>query len=181
MSRYDKVVPKNGVYRASLAANFPPQLVEHAVAVGHDENGRLVVGAGDSGIKGVLVLTKAYPAGKRVDPMTNGEIVEFGPNDHTVSQDAGTAVAGVDLGDPGTNYYGHADGTVDDTPGTDGVYLGHTVEGQRLVVRVNAAPAGEGAGATDTQISTLTTALEDKADASALTALADRVTALENA
>jgi hypothetical protein len=142
MSRYDKVVPKNGVYRASLAAAFPAHLVEHAVAVGHDENGRLVVGKGQSGVKGVLVLTKAYPAGKRVDPMTSGEIVEFGPNDHIEDPDTdtGTAVAGVDLGDPGTNYYGHDDGTVTATAGTDGVYVGHTVEGQRLVVRVSNDP-----------------------------------------
>ncbi|QGJ90052.1 hypothetical protein HWC80_gp011 [Mycobacterium phage Indlulamithi] len=130
MSRYDKINPKNGSYRASLAADLPPALVEHTVAVGHDANGRLVVGAGQTGVKAILILTKAYKAGYRCDPMVSGEVVEFGPND-------GTAEAGVDFAEPGTNYFGHADGTVTATKGADGVYVGHTVDnGQRLIVRV---------------------------------------------
>jgi hypothetical protein len=129
MSRYDKYDPKNGGYRASLAVDFPANRVEHCVAVGHDSQGRLVIGNGTSGVKGVLVLTKVYKAGKRVDPMTSGEIVEFGPSD------AGK-VAGVDFGAAGTTYYGHNDGTVTATKGADGVQVGHTVEAQRLIVRV---------------------------------------------
>lgn len=131
MSRYDKVNPKNGSYRANLAADFDAGDVEHCIGVGHDANGRLVKGKGQTGIKAVLVLTKAYKAGYRCDPMQSGEIVEFGP-----STDG--KVAGVDLGEPGTNYYAHDDGTVDDERGTDGVYVGHTVENQRLIVRVAA-------------------------------------------
>ena len=129
MARYDKYDPKVGGYRATLAADFDPDNLEKCLAVGHNATGQLVIGAGDSGVKGVLVLTKALKAGKRVDPMTRGEIVEFGPSD--VGSEPG-----VDFGEPGTDYYGHDDGTVDATAGTDGVYVGHTVEGQRLIVNV---------------------------------------------
>jgi hypothetical protein len=131
MARYDKVVPKGGSYRASLAVDFLPANIEKLLAVGHDANGRLVIGNGTSGIKGVLVLTKAYKAGKRVDPMVFGEIVEFGPS-------TAGKVPGVDFGVAGTTYYGHNDGTVDATKGADGVYVGHTVEPQRLYVNVQA-------------------------------------------
>lgn len=132
MSRYDKINPKNGSYRASLAADFPANKVEHCVGVGHDANGRLVIGAGVTGIKAVLILTKAYKAGYRCDPMVSGEIVEFGPSDTG-------KVAGVDFAEPGKNYFAHADGTVTATKSTDGVYVGHTVDnGQRLIVRVSA-------------------------------------------
>ena len=140
MSRYDKYDPKTGGYRGTLAADWLAADVEHAVAVGHDANGRVVKGAGVSGVKGVLVLTKAYKAGTRIDVMTDGDIVEFGPND-------GTAVAGVDFADPSENFYGHADGKVTNTQGADGVYIGHTVDkGTRCVVRVvpvAAIPAAE--------------------------------------
>lgn len=129
MARYDKYDPKNGGYRATLAADFDKENLEKALGVGHDANGRLVVGKGASGIKGVLVLTKAYQAGTRVDPMTSGEITEFGPSD-------GDNVPGTDFGTAGTNYYAHDDGTITDTKGSDGVYVGFTVEAQRLIVRV---------------------------------------------
>jgi hypothetical protein len=130
VSRYDKYDPKVGGYRAQLAANWPDSLVEHVVGVGHDAEGRLVVGSGVTGIKGVVVLTKARKAGEIVDVMTSGEIVEFGPND-------GTAEAGVDFGDPATDYFAAADGDVTDTGGVGAFYVGHTVSGQRLIVRFN--------------------------------------------
>lgn len=135
MSRYDKIDPKNGSYRANLAADFPPDLVESAVGVGHDANGRIVVGAGVTGVKAVLILTKAYKAGYRCDPMVSGEIVEFGPSSVATPKAAGF-VAGVDLGAPGTNYYAAADGSISSTGGAGAVYVGHTVENQRLIVRV---------------------------------------------
>jgi hypothetical protein len=137
MSRIDKTNPKVGSYRATLAAALPQHLVEQLVAVGHDANGRIEFGDGTSGITGVVCQTKVCPAGKRIDVHTDGEVVEFGPNDHTATADAGTAEPGVDLGDPGKAYYGHADGTVDDTVGEDGVYIGHTVDnGSRLILRL---------------------------------------------
>jgi hypothetical protein len=141
MSRIDKADPKVGNYRATLAADLPPQWVEHLVAVGHDTNGRIVAGAGTTGITGVICLTKVYKAGKRIDVHTAGEVVEFGPNDHTATGDAGTADAGVDLGDAGSAYYGHPNGTVTLTAGAGSVYIGHTVEPHRLILRVRPGAA----------------------------------------
>ena len=103
MSRYDKYDPKAGGYRAPLAANFDPTLVEKPIGVGHNANGAVVVGAGQSGIKGVLVLTMARKAGEIVDIMTNGEIVEFGPT---------SGVPGTDFGTAGTTYYSDGNGNI---------------------------------------------------------------------
>lgn len=131
MSRYDKYDPKVGGYRAPLAANFPEELVEHVVGVGHDSSGRVVIGAGANGkCKGVLVLTKARKAGEIVDVMTSGEIIEFGPSDEG-------SEAGVDFGTAGTDYYTNADGEVTDADDPGSFYVGHTVSGQRLIVRFN--------------------------------------------
>lgn len=131
MSRYDKYDPKNGGYRAPLAADFDPTDRERALGVGHDADGRVVVGAGESGVTGVLVLTKARKAGEIVDVMTSGEIIEFGPT---------TGEPGVDFGEAGTVYYAAANGDIaagdPAAPPAGGVRVGHTVRGQRLIVRV---------------------------------------------
>ncbi len=84
-----------------------------------DVNGRVVEGAGVSGIVGVLVTTKDLKVGDIIDVMTSGEIVEF---------------AGV----PGTVYTApSAGGAVDATaPGAGRVRIGYTVEGSRLIVRM---------------------------------------------
>jgi hypothetical protein len=42
----------------------------------------------------------------------------------------------VDFGVPGKNYYAHDDGSITATKGGDGIYIGHTVKGQRLIVDV---------------------------------------------
>lgn len=131
MSRYDKYDPKNGGYRAWLAADYDPDDVERLIGVGHDAQGRLVKGAGVTGITGVLILTKAEKAGTRVDPMTSGDVVEFGP---TVGE------PGVDFGQPGKVYYSNAAGEIDVAANpadlTGLVRVGHTERGSRLIVRV---------------------------------------------
>lgn len=133
MARYDKYDPKNGGYRAPLAADWDPANREKFLGVGHDANGRVVVGAGVTGITGVLVLTKARKAGEIIDVMTSGDVVEFGPSD------AGK-VPGVDFGLPGKVYYAAVSGIVTAgdpaAPPADSVRVGHTVTAQRLVVRV---------------------------------------------
>ena len=131
MARYDKYDPKAGGYRAPLAADFDPANLEKILGVGHDASGRVVIGSGASGLKGVLVLTKARKAGDIVDVMTDGEIVEFGPSD------AGK-VPGVDFGVAGTKYFSAGTGLVTSTGGAGAMYVGHTVEAQRLIVRVQA-------------------------------------------
>lgn len=47
-----------------------------------------------------------------------------------------TVVAGAITAVAGTNYYAHADGSVTATKGSDGVYVGHTAEKDRLIVNV---------------------------------------------
>ena len=128
MSRYDKYDPKVGGYRAPLAADWPANKVEHVVGVGHDNQGRVVIGAGVTGITGVVVLTKARKAGEIIDVMTSGEIIEFGPSD------AGK-VAGTDFGVAGTKYYSATNGEVTATSAVGKFYVGHTVSGKRLIVR----------------------------------------------
>lgn len=126
MARYDKYDPKVGGFRATLAADYASADVEKVFGVGLDANGRVVKGAGATGVVGVLVLTKARKAGEVVDVMTSGEIVEFGPT-------AGDP--GVDFGDAGTVYFSAANGAISDSGAEGSLRVGHTVEGQRLIVR----------------------------------------------
>lgn len=120
MARYDKYDPISGGFRAPLAAQLTGQAAPRVVSL--DVNGRVVVGAGNTGVKGVLCLPVTKPAGTVVDVMTDGEITDF----------AGVA---------GTNYRGvEATGVVEaGAAGVDQIYVGHTVEATRLVVRVGRA------------------------------------------
>lgn len=126
MGRYDKYDPKVGGFRAPLAADFEAANREKVYGVGLDSNGRVVIGAGQTGVLGLLVLTKARKAGEIVDVMTSGEIVDFGPT---------AGVPGTDHGAAGTVYYSAANGVVSSTNADGSLRVGHTVEGQRLVVR----------------------------------------------
>lgn len=128
MARYDKYEPYAGGYRALLAVDWLAANNEKAVGVGLNANGLVVVGAGTTGITGVLVLgsEKGKKAGAVVDTMTSGEIVEFG-------------------GEPGSVYFSDAAGVISKAPGgvvpAGGVRVGHTVEAHRLIVRVKAGAA----------------------------------------
>lgn len=114
--RIDKTDSAIGVFRAPLAANWAGSAT--AIGVGLDVNGRVVPGAGQTGVIGVLCKpSKAY-AGDQVDVLTSGEIVEAG------------LVAG-------TVYYAAAaDGVISTT--NTGKKIGYTVEANRIVVRVAA-------------------------------------------
>lgn len=119
MGRYDKYDPIAGGFRAPLAADRDTN--ETPIGVGLDANGRVVAGAGNSGIVGVLINTRDMNAGDIVDVMTHGEIVEAG------------LVAGT------TYYAADADGTLGTAgpaAGVNATRVGHTVEADRLVVRV---------------------------------------------
>lgn len=116
MARIDKYNPISGGFRAPLAAAYTGSSTP--IGVGLDANGRVVPGAGVTGIKGVVCLPKDYAAGDIVDVMDAGEIVEF----------AGAA---------GTNYTANT-GTGAITNAAQGatqVRIGHTVEATRLIVR----------------------------------------------
>ena len=120
MARYDKYEPLTGGFRAPLAADWLAADLNEVFAVGLNANGEVVKGSGNTGVIGVLVLTKVLAAGKVVDVMQDGEIVEMDVNH-----------AGIIAG---TRYYGSAAGALT-TVNTD-VPLGWTVEATRLVVRM---------------------------------------------
>lgn len=122
MSRFDKYDPKDGGFRAPLNAATVAGDVGKVWAVGLNGSGRVVKGAGATGIIGVICPVRAMNAMEPIDVMTDGEIVEF-------MLQAGTAAAA------GTRYYGVAASGDYNTTAT-GTPLGHTVEAGRLVVRV---------------------------------------------
>ena len=116
MARFDKYEPMSGGFRAPLAAAYAGS--DEPVGIGLDVNGRVVPGAGNSGVVAVICVPEAKNAGDIVDCMTDGEIVDF----------AGAA---------GTVYTSSAAGVIDNTaPGAGQTRIGHTVEATRLVVRV---------------------------------------------
>lgn len=117
MARYDKYNSVSGGFRAPLAADYTGS--EDVIGVGLDSNGRVVPGAGDTGVVGVMVKTLTAYAGDIVDVMTDGEIVE------------------ADLA-AGSLYYAAAgDGEVSTTD--TGKQIGFTVEADRLVIRAGRA------------------------------------------
>lgn len=76
MPRYDKYEPYGGGFRASLAAAILDANKFVAYGVGLDTSGRVVLGAGNTGILGVLIAHEAKAAGDFVDVMIDGEIVD---------------------------------------------------------------------------------------------------------
>lgn len=128
MARIDKTNSAIGVFRAPLAADYTG--TETPIGVGLDVNGRVVAGAGQSGIVGILCRPPAnpstpllpYKAGLPVDVLTNGELVEF----------AGAA---------GTRYTANTTTGVISSAAASATQIpvGWTVEATRLVVRVGAA------------------------------------------
>lgn len=134
MARYDKYDPYGGGFRALLAANWLDADVDKVFGVGLDAAGKLVKGAGASGMVGVIVLTLPRKVNEgQVDIMTDGCIVDFGPT---------AGVPGTDFGVPGTKYYANATtGVVSSTGGAGTYFVGHTVEKDRLEVRFHAIPA----------------------------------------
>jgi hypothetical protein len=133
VSRIDKYEPLTGGHRAPLAADWLVGNLSKVVPVGLDANGKVVVGLGNTGYVGVVVLTRMRVAGDIVDVMQDGDIVEF---------NSPGAVAG-------TNYFADAAtstvvaGTGAQTataPATAGSKkVGYTVEATRLVVRMGRA------------------------------------------
>lgn len=127
MARIDKTDSAVGVFRAPLAADYVGS--ETPIGVGLDVNGRVVAGAGTTGIVGLLVKPPLnpqapllpYKAGSPVDIVTAGELVEF----------AGVA---------GTKYTVNTTTGVISSAAASGTQIpvGWTVEATRLVVRVAA-------------------------------------------
>lgn len=115
MARYDKYDPYDGGFRAELAEAIVADDKNVAYGVGLDSSGRVVLGAGETGVVGVLIAHSAKVAGDIVDVMTDGEIVEFG-------------------GAAGTAYFANTTTGAISTTDT-GTRVGFTAEGTRLIVR----------------------------------------------
>lgn len=127
MARYDKYEPLSGGHRAPLAADWLAADLNKVIGVGLNASGQVVKGAGNTGVIGAIVLSKVVLAGKPVDVMQDGEIVEMNVNH-----------AGIVAG---TKYYFDAAGALTaaaPAAGANGVLAGWTVEATRLVVRVQA-------------------------------------------
>jgi hypothetical protein len=122
MPRFDKVEPKGGSFRAPLNYAVVSGEVGAVFGVGLDVNGRVVKGAGQTGVVGVICPSNVMSAGDPIDVMTDGEIADM------------TGLAA------GTAYYvNSATGALESTApaaGTNKVKAGHTVQSWRLVVRV---------------------------------------------
>jgi len=118
MARIDKYDPVGGGFRAALAANRTGAATPFGV--GLDTNGRVVVGAGQTGIVGVVCKPDDALLGDIIDVMKDGEIVEF----------AGAA---------GTLYTANTTTGVISSAAVSAtqIRVGHTVEATRLVVGVN--------------------------------------------
>jgi hypothetical protein len=133
MARIDKSDPMTSTFRVDVAADFLDANIGKLFAWGLDSSGKAVIGAGASGIVGVWVVNdkpgRVGPLREvpRIDMMRAGCVTDFGPT---------TGTPGVNFGVAGTKYYAHADGTIDATA-TSGVYVGTTVEPDRLEVNVN--------------------------------------------
>lgn len=119
-ARVDKTESAVGVTRGTLNADIVQADWNKIIAVGINSTGKVVRGAGQSGVVGVIIADKTnYKAGQRCDIIGNGsEIIE----------DTGLVA--------GTIYYG------DNTTGllsavvTGATKLGFTVEADRLVVQI---------------------------------------------
>jgi hypothetical protein len=116
MARIDKYNPVSGGFRAPLNAAYTGSV--NVVGVGINNQGKVVVGSGVTGIVGVICLPQDKPAGAIVDVMTDGEIVQFGGTVGSVYT-ANTTTGAVTTGAPSATQ----------------TAVGWTVEANRLIVR----------------------------------------------
>lgn len=124
MPRYDKYEPYAGGFRAPTEEAIARADKNVLSGVQLNAAGRAVIDGSETSTAfvGVTIPHDEKKAGDILDVMTSGEIVEF-------------------EGDPGTDYFVQADGTIGDTPSD--FYVGTTVEATRLVVRFQRlTPAG---------------------------------------
>lgn len=128
IARYDKYDSKMSGTRCFLNADWSSSDLETVIGVGLNSSGLLVKGAGNTGIIGVLVLTRVIKAGREpVDVMKRGEIVAFDLKGKPNVANA-LAVAGTKI------WVNATTGAQQAAQASGGVYIGHTVEAGRLVV-----------------------------------------------
>lgn len=115
MARIDKYNPVGGGFRAAVAGAYTGAAAP--IGVGLDTNGRIVPGAGQTGIIGVLCKPDNAAALEILDVMMHGELVEF----------AGAAGT-VYTANTTTGAITSAAASATQTP------IGFTVEADRLIV-----------------------------------------------
>jgi hypothetical protein len=122
-ARYDKYDPFSGGFRAPLNADWLDADVGIPFGVGLNASGKVVKGAGQTGVRGVLVVdAKGRKANDIVDVMTNGEIVDITSPALVAGQKYGGVAATGVIGAAGAGA---------------GSEVGFTVEATRLIVRCN--------------------------------------------
>lgn len=118
MARIDKTESAVGVVRAALAADIDPADFGKIFGVGLNAQGRVVKGAGQSGVIGVISPDRTVrKAGKVIDIFKLGDFVEC------EGLSAGTK-----------QYADAATGVISST--NTGTYVGFTVEADRLVLAI---------------------------------------------
>jgi hypothetical protein len=121
MPRFDKVEPKGGSFRAPLGFAIAIGDVGVVKGVGLDVNGKVQLGAAQTGVVAVICPSSVASVNDPIDCMTDGEIVD-------VALAAGT-----------TYYINTTTGVLETSApaaGTNKPKAGHTVQAWRLIVRV---------------------------------------------
>lgn len=117
-SVYDKYDPISGGFRAPLAADM--DAADTPIGVGLDSSGEVDPGEGQTGVIGVVCLTRDMKAGDIVDVMTDGEIADA----------AGIAAGTVVTANTTTGVISDGDASASQ------IAVGFTAEASRLIVRV---------------------------------------------
>lgn len=137
MARIDKSDPMTSTFRVDVAADFVDANIGKLFGWGLDSTGKAVIGAGQSGIQGVWVVNdkpgRVGPLREvpRIDLMRAGCVTDFGPT---------TGTPGVNFGAAGTKYFCLANGNIQATPVVGAVFVGTTVEPDRLEVNLDPTP-----------------------------------------
>lgn len=121
MARIDKTHSAVGVVRAALNADVAEADYNKVIGVGLNAQGRIVYGAGQTGIKGIIIPDRTRrKAGLVTDIFVLGDVVEVD------GLPAGTSI----YADPATGALATTDAAGVNT------YIGFTVEADRLVIRL---------------------------------------------
>ena len=121
-ARVDKTDSAVGVVRGTLSADITSGSWNKMIAVGINSSGKVVVGAGQSGIKGIVIVDGTnWRAGSRCDIFKLGEIV----------------LSGADILVAGTSYTANTTTGVVSSTAASGTQIacGYTVEADRFVLQ----------------------------------------------
>lgn len=139
MARVDKTESAVGVVRAVLNADWADDHLDSVYGVGLNSTGKIVLGAGQTGIIGVVNPSKfAAKAGLPTDIFVLADIEDIGDGDNDPTLDAGKKV------------YAHNTTGVLSHTAASGTYVGFTVEADRLILEMGGGLSGGTTGVTPT-------------------------------